>query len=162
MSFASEVASHRQYLLAAARRLTGGHGAEDLVHDAMVKALEHESGFEPGTNMRAWLRRILTNHFLNLRGREALHRRTLQRADAQEVLRFHAGTGRSAEDRLADADVRREVDALPDRYAGAVRKVDLEGLRYREAAAALGVPVGTVMSRLHRGRRALAGRLRAA
>ena len=166
MRFEADVAACRGYLLSVGRRLAGPSGAEDLAHDAMVKALEHRDSFEEGTNLRAWLRRILINRFLNLRAKNAVHGRLLQGMGPEEASRFSAGLRTGADEELDCARsrlaVRRAVDGLPDPYARAVSEVDLGGAAYREAAASMGVPVGTVMSRLHRGRRMLAERLRAA
>jgi RNA polymerase sigma-70 factor (ECF subfamily) len=140
--------------------------AEDLAHDVMVKALEHRSSFEEGTNLRAWLRRILINRFLNLRTKDAVHGRILKDLSDGEVGRFTAGPRPRADDALGAARERRAVrlavEALPEPYAKALSEVDLGGSRYAEAAASMDVPIGTVMSRLHRGRRMLASRLRAA
>jgi RNA polymerase sigma-70 factor (ECF subfamily) len=157
MGFADELATYRGFLMSVGTRMTGNpDDAEDLVHDTMVRALEHRGSFTPGTDMRAWLARIMKNHFLNGRGRDRVRRRLAESPVAEDVSVLWTGRVPGPEEEAVRSRVRRAVAALPDPYGEAVSQVDLRGLRYREAAEASGVPIGTVMSRLHRGRRSLA------
>lgn len=156
-------------LFAAAMRLTGSRAeAEDLVQETYLHAWQAWSRFERGTNARAWMHRILVNGYITSyrrrkRERRALDltadpsRRTLLMTSAQEALEgtdggvvlSHLGRG------LAEA-----LDALPEEFRAVVVMADVGEMTYREIADALGCPMGTVMSRLHRARRALARTLR--
>lgn len=138
-----------------ARFLTGsGSATEDLVQDTLERALRFRNSFVAGSNLRAWLMRILSNTFISNRRRQTIERRVLEEAAhdpngwtnlAPTAMKL--GLTRSLE---------RELDRLPSRIGLTLRLVDLEEASYREAAQALDVPVGTVMSRLHRGRARLA------
>lgn len=162
-----EIAACRKDLLAFGTRLTRNRdAAEDLVQEAMLRALEGSSGFEPGSNLRAWTRRIVLNCFLNRRARDAVRRRLLDRADLTELSSSWTGGSARGPDGIEQAiligQLERASSGVPDAYAEAVRLVDARGYRYAEAAEALGCPIGTVMSRLHRGRRLMAEALEAA
>jgi RNA polymerase sigma-70 factor (ECF subfamily) len=143
-------------LYRAARRYTrSAADAEDLVQETMVKAYAGFHNFNAGTNVRAWLFRILTNTWIS-------SYRTAQRrvdevlaADVTDV-QPNAGGGQSAElaalEAMGDEEVRDAVQALPEGQRLVVYYADVEGFRYKEIAEILDVPLGTVMSRLHRGR----------
>ena len=169
--FEREVASCRSQLYPAALRMTRNPSdAEDLVQETMTRAYAGLRNFTPGTYVRAWLYRILTNTFINScrkRSREPIQ--TL-RAEFENVLDARDGTGahtaRSAEaealDRVvADSDVMRALMELPEGFRAAIYLADVEGYPYRDVAAMLEVPIGTVMSRLHRGRGKLREKLAA-
>lgn len=131
--------------------------ADDLVQDAVERALRFEASFEPGTNLRAWLQQILYSVFItrcrrSRRERHALD--TLLRDPCEWTHQDGAPPMQALSRRLSGV-----LDALPPRFADVVRLVDLEGRAYKDAAVALSVPVGTVMSRLFRGRRLLAAAL---
>ncbi len=161
MTFKRELMSHRGFLVSLGLRMTKSRqDAEDLAHDVMIKALENEESFTPGTNMRAWLRRILTNHFLSGRVRDAMRRRLISATKDASV--SWAGDFPPADKVLLGSQIREAVKSLPAPYGDAVMKVDIEGLKYKEAADAFCIPMGTVMSRLHRGRKILASSLRKA
>lgn len=149
-------------LYRAARRRTRNHAdAEDLVQETMLKAYRSFGQFADGTNVRAWLFRIMTTTWIN-------RYRSLQRRPSEVLtenladLEFNPAVRRasvasvSAElaalEMLGDDQVRAALAALPDGQRMAIFYVDVEGFRYAEVADLLGVPVGTVMSRLHRGR----------
>lgn len=153
-----------QLYSAAMRMARNPTDAEDLVQEAYTKAYSAFHQYKPGTNLKAWLYRILTNTYINLyrkRQREPLRTGTdtvedWQMAKAAE----HTPTGlRSAEmealDHLPDSDVKNALQAIAEEFRLAVYFVDVEGFPYKEAAEILGVPIGTVMSRLHRGRKQL-------
>ncbi|MDE0709889.1 MAG: sigma-70 family RNA polymerase sigma factor [bacterium] len=140
--------------------------AEDLVQETFLKAYRGYDGFEEGTNLRAWLYRILTNTFIN---RYRQRQRRPDEVDLDEVEGLYLykrvataetdRAARSAEDEVFEAlegsDVRKAIDKLPRKYRMPVLMADLEGFSYKEIAGMLEIPIGTVMSRLHRGRRAL-------
>ncbi len=153
-------------LYSAAYRLTGNQAdAEDLVQETYLRAFKGYGGFQEGTNLRAWLYKILNNTFIN-RYRAAQRRPKV--ADVEDVedlylyRRLHdplAGADESAEDaaiaQITDDVVKEAIDALPEAFKVAVLLADVEGFSYAEIAEITEVPIGTVMSRIHRGRKAL-------
>ncbi|MGH9227768.1 MAG: sigma-70 family RNA polymerase sigma factor [Acidimicrobiales bacterium] len=158
-------------LYAAALRMTRNSAdAEDLVQETYLRAYRGFEGFEEGTNLKAWLYRILTNTYIN--SYRAKKRRP-EETDLDEVEDLYlyrriggleaAMAGRSAEDelleRLTDAEVKEALESLPENFRMAVLFADVEGFAYKEIAEILDIPIGTVMSRLHRGRKALQKRL---
>lgn len=130
--------------------------AEDLVQQAAEEALRAFHRFHPGTRFDRWLMRILYTTFIDHVRRE--RRRKLFVLDAVPPSTLQAGSSSDPEaavEKSLDGPVRRALDALPPEFRAAVVLVDIEGLSYEEAAGVLGCPVGTVRSRLHRGRLAL-------
>lgn len=157
--------SFMDQLYAAALRMTRNPAdAEDLVQETYAKAFAAQDKFQPGTNLKAWLYRIQTNAFINgYRKRQ----REPQRSDAEMVEDWqlarassHQSTGLlSAEevalDSIGDMDIREALAQLPEEFRLAVYLSDVEGFSYKEIAEIMETPVGTVMSRLHRGRKML-------
>ena len=160
---------HTGALLALARRLTRSAAeAEDLVQDTFVKALRAKGQYQPGTNLRAWLLRILRNTFINRYHRGVFERQLLDGPQADPLVDGWVGAASMRALRDPETELLRPVleqelgaalDALPPDQRMAVVLADVEGMAYREIAEVMSCPVGTVMSRLHRGRRALEGRL---
>ncbi len=151
-------------LYSAALRLTRNPSdAEDLVQEAYLRAYRGFSGFEEGTNLRAWMYRILTNTFINAYRKKQREPVTVQEDDVEDWYLYdklgETGVEPSAEAevlrRMPDEDVQRALEALPEGFRLAVLLADVEGFAYKEIAEILDIPIGTVMSRLHRGRRAL-------
>jgi RNA polymerase sigma-70 factor, ECF subfamily len=156
---------HLDALFAAAMRLTrNARDAEDLVQDGVVRAYRFFDRFERGTNFRAWVFKILTNTFIN-RYRRTVKERSIVDGPEREAVHdqfvsrdasdYAADPERHFFDRLVSDDVVRAVDALPIDFRMVVILADLQEFTYKEIADILDIPVGTVMSRLFRGRRLL-------
>jgi RNA polymerase sigma-70 factor, ECF subfamily len=168
-AFADEALTHLDALYGVACKLTRNPTeAEDLVQDAFVKAMRARDQFHAGTNLKAWLFRILTNTFINKYRRGGLERSVLDGPDADPLADgwVSASTMRQLRDPetlalmpLVEDEIRRALDALPAEFRLAVILSDVEEFSYNEIAEIMGCPVGTVMSRLHRGRKLLQGSL---
>lgn len=168
--FARDAMGLMSSLYSAAMRMTRNPAdAEDLVQETYLRAYRGYEGFKAGTNLKAWMYRILTNAYLN-EYRKRQRRPAETDLEAVEDLYLYrrlgpnAGRlGRSVEDELAgmfvEHEVKQAVEDLPDHYRIPVLLADVEGFAYAEIAEILDVPIGTVMSRLHRGRKQLQKRL---
>jgi RNA polymerase sigma-70 factor, ECF subfamily len=164
--FERDVVPLRDLLYRRAFRMSHNHAdAEDLVQETVMKAYAHFDSFRSGTNVKAWLLRILTNTYINSYRKK---RRQPMQYSAEDLTdqylteanaRSAASELRSAEDHaldlLPDNDIKAAMKALPGQFREVVYYADVEGFRYKEIAALTNVPHGTVMSRLHRGRRQL-------
>ena len=161
--FAREALACLDGLYGVGMRLTGNPAdAEDLVQETYLKAFRASNQFEPGTNLKAWLFTILHNTFLNTRRRAGRETIGVEADDLEQAPQ--AETVASPEEILLrktlDADLQLALDAMPDAFRQAVWLRDVEEFSYAEIASMLHVPVGTVMSRISRGRRLLYERLR--
>lgn len=165
--FAEEAVPFMDSLYSAALRMTRNPAdAEDLVQETYLKAYRGFGGFEAGTNLKAWLYRILTNTYINSY-RAKQRRPDESELDEVEDLYLYRRLGgleaarvnRSVEDEVLDlfteVEIKEAIEALPDQFRIAVLLADVEGFSYKEIAEILDIPIGTVMSRLHRGRKAL-------
>jgi RNA polymerase sigma-70 factor (ECF subfamily) len=158
-------------LYAAALRMTRNPAdAEDLVQETYLKAYRGFHGFEQGTNLKAWLYRILTNTYINTYRAKKRRPDESDLEDVEDLYLYRrlggleaATMGRSAEDQLLDTytddEVKAALESLPEQFRMAVLLADVEGFAYKEIAEILDIPIGTVMSRLHRGRKGLQKKL---
>src|SRR4051812_37088860 len=164
--FERQALVHTDALYGAAYRLTRNpRDAEDLVQDALLRAYRFWDSFEQDSNCKAWLLRIVTNTFINEYQRKKRSREVLDAAsaeqDATDGVLVHAEANdrltpeRALLERSVSDDVQRALDALPDDFRTAVVLCDVQGLSYKEIADIMETPVGTVMSRLFRGRKLL-------
>src|SRR5277367_841648 len=164
-AFAEEALSHMDAMYGVACRLTRNPTeAEDLVQDALVKAMRARDQFHAGTNLKAWLFRILTNTFINKYRRGGLERSVLDGPDADPLADgwVSASTMRQLREPetlalmpLVEHEIQTALDALPAEFKMAVILCDVEEFSYEEISQIMGCPIGTVMSRLHRGRKLL-------
>jgi RNA polymerase sigma-70 factor (ECF subfamily) len=166
-TFADQAMQYAPQLYSAALRMTRNQAdAEDLLQETYLRAYRGFEGFTEGTNLRAWLFRILTNTYINIY--RARQRRPTE-ADLADVEDFYLYrrlgaldavlASRSAEDQLfdlfTDDEVKQALEDLPENFRLPVLLADVEGFSYKEIAEILDIPIGTVMSRLHRGRKAM-------
>ncbi|MEI8000572.1 MAG: sigma-70 family RNA polymerase sigma factor [Actinomycetes bacterium] len=169
--FAELATPYMDPLYSAAMRMTRNPAdAEDLVQETFLRAYRGFGGFKDGTNLKAWLYRILTNTFINIY--RAKQRRPVEvdfddvedfalyrRIGGLEAAEAGATPERLVLDAMPDAAVKEALEALPEQFRVAVILADVEGFSYKEIAEITEVPIGTVMSRLHRGRKQLEQRL---
>ena len=167
--FETGVTPHLDSLFNLALKMTRNRkDAEDLLQDTLLRAFRFFGSFEPGTNLKAWLFRILKNSFINRYRKGQREPATVDFAKIEETFEtlFEEAfrrTTRNPEEILVGSTLHEEVatalDELPDEYRMVVILALMEDLSYKEIAQAVGIPLGTVMSRLHRGRRLLQARL---
>lgn len=164
MPFMDQLYSH------ALRMTRNPADAEDLVQETYLRGYRGYEGFTEGTNLRAWLFRILTNNYINTYRKKQRRPHETDLDDVEDLYLYRriggadaATLGRSAEEELfehlTDGEIKQAIEDLPEQYRHAVLLADVEGFAYKEIAEILDVPIGTVMSRIHRGRKRLQAQL---
>jgi RNA polymerase sigma-70 factor (ECF subfamily) len=165
--FERDAMQYTRQLYSAAMRMTRNPSdAEDLVQETFLKAYRAYDTFEEGTNLKAWLYRILTNTYINKYRKESRRPTEVDLGTVEDFYLYRrvgsdesAEVARTTEDRVLDglveADIKKAVEDLPENFRLPVLLADLEGFSYKEIAEILDIPIGTVMSRLHRGRKAM-------
>ena len=163
--FECEALPYLDQLYGAAMRLTRNpHDAEDLVQETYAKAFAHFHQYQEGTNLKAWLYRILNNTFISNYRKAQRRPKEAHSSEVEDWQEFEAASHTSsglasaeaqALDNLPDYEIREALAQLPEDRRLAVYLADIEGFSYQEIAEIMDSPVGTVMSRLHRGRRQL-------
>jgi len=163
-TFVEDTEPYMASLYSTARRLTGNQAdAEDLVQETFLKAYRAYHTFEAGTNLKAWLYRILTNTYINRYRKKQRRPDEVELGDTQDLYLYRKiGSAESADystsaeetvlEGLVEADIKAAVESLPENFRVPVLLADLEGFAYKEIAEILDIPIGTVMSRIHRGR----------
>ena len=156
-------------LYSAALRMTRNTAdAEDVVQETYLKAYRAYGTFQEGTNLKAWLYRILTNTYINKYRKKQRRPNEVELGELQDLYLYkrlgeHSGAQVSAEsealDMFVDEDIVEALESLPENFRLPVLYADVEGFSYKEIAEILDVPIGTVMSRLHRGRKTLQRKL---
>ncbi len=166
-TFADQAMPLMSALYSGALRMTRNPAdADDLVQETYLKAYRGFGGFQEGTNLKAWMYRILTNTYINSYRAKQRRPDETELDEVEDLYLYRrlggleaASLGRSAEDELMDtfgeAEVKQALEDLPESFRMAVLLADVEGFSYKEIAEILDIPIGTVMSRLHRGRKAL-------
>ena len=167
--FETDAMEYAPQLYSAALRMTRNPAdAEDIVQETFLKAYRAYETFTAGTNLKAWLYRILTNTYINKYRKQQRRPSEVELGELQDIYLFkrvgeHSGASRSAEedmlDEFVDEDIIEALESLPDNFRMPVLLADVEGFSYKEIAEMLDIPIGTVMSRLHRGRKALQRKL---
>ena len=166
-TFAEQAMPLMSSLYSGALRMTRNPAdADDLVQETYLRAYRGFGGFQEGTNLKAWMYRILTNTYINAYRAKQRRPDETDLGEVEDLYLYRrlggleaARSGRSAEDELMDtfseAEVKQAIEDLPENFRMAVLLADVEGFAYKEIAEILDIPIGTVMSRLHRGRKAL-------
>lgn len=166
-TFMNDVSEYLDSMYSTALRLTKKpQDAQDLVQETLLKAYRAYANFQEGTNLKAWLFRILTNSYINIYRYKKRRPREVDVDNSDTMFLYHKLRGSEAADvtesvedsfleTITDEDISQAVQDLPDQYKEVVLLADIEGLSYAEIAEILEIPPGTVMSRLHRGRKAL-------
>jgi len=170
-NFTEEALQYNRQLYSAAMRMTRNPAdAEDLVQETYLKAYRAYHTFTEGTNLKAWLYRILTNTYINKYRKDARRPNEVDLGTVEDLYLYRrigseasAEASRTTEERVLDglveSDIKEAVEELPETFRMPVLLADLEGFSYKEIAEILDIPIGTVMSRLHRGRKAMQKRL---
>ena len=170
-NFEQDALQYNRQLYSAAMRMTRNPAdAEDLVQETYLKAYRAYYTFTEGTNLKAWLYRILTNTYINKYRKDSRRPNEVDLGTVEDLYLYRrigseasAEASRTTEERVLDglveSDIKEAVEDLPETFRMPVLLADLEGFSYKEIAEILDIPIGTVMSRLHRGRKAMQKRL---
>ena len=168
-NFERDAMQYAGQLYSAALRMTRNPAdAEDVVQETYLKAYRAYATFKEGTNLKAWLYRILTNTYINRYRKKQRRPSEVELGELQDLYLYRrlgevSGASQSAEeealDQFVDADVKQALESLPEHFRMPVLLADVDGFSYKEIAEIIDVPIGTVMSRLHRGRKALQKKL---
>lgn len=165
--FSHDAMQHAQQLFSTALRMTRNRAdAEDLVQETFIKAWRSFDSYQQGTNLRAWLFRIMTNTYINKYNARLRRPEETELDEVEELFLYRrigafdqSKFGLSAEDQtlqmFTDDEVKDAIEALPEQYRMPVLLSDVDGFSYKEIAEMLEIPIGTVMSRLHRGRKSM-------
>ncbi len=171
VDFERDAMQYTRQLYSAAMRMTRNPAdAEDLVQETYLKAYRAYHTFQEGTNLKAWLYRILTNTYINKYRKDSRRPSEVDLGTVEDMYLYRrlgseesAEAARTTEDRVLDglveSDIKQAVEELPESFRMPVLLADLEGFSYKEIAEIIDIPIGTVMSRLHRGRKAMQKRL---
>ena len=165
--FTHDAMQHAPQLFSTAMRMTRNRSdAEDLVQETFIKAWRSFATYQQGTNLRAWLFRIMTNTYINKYNAQQRKPAETELDDVEELFLYkrlgavdQSQLSQSAEDQMlslfTDDEVKKALEELPDQFRIPVLMSDVEGFSYKEIAEILEIPLGTVMSRLHRGRKSM-------